>query len=380
MTIRKLWARTFLSACMLAAATGTSASDPLLDEIVSFSGTVFQLETGVPGVVVAVVRDGETSVAGFGETAKGSGIVPDGDTILRIGSITKVFTGEMLAHAVARGETQFTAPAAPLLTGRLGEAAARQSPIRLVDLSTHAAGLPREAPHEDGPADDPFANISLAAFADWLEHDSLLFRPGTAISYSNFGFDLLSAALAQAGGKSYAALLKERVTGPLSMNDTGFEVAASNDDRLMTGHNFDGSPMPEVPSGDVITGSGGLRTTANDMLKWLQWHLSTDEADAEVRFLTHAAYVQREGMDVVHGMDESGHMDAMGLGWVVMNRNGEHPFILQKAGALQGQMSYVALAPKQGTAVFVTMNKFDFSAAYAMAGFANELLMEISGN
>lgn len=373
--------RTALFAMAVAAVLPASLrADALLDQAVEFGGTIFFLDVGVPGVVVGAVHEGETSVAGFGETQRGNGIEPDGDTVLRIGSITKVFAGEMLAHGVARGEVGFTDPVAPLLPGRLGEAAAEHPPIRLVDLATHAGGLPREVTHPEGSDDDPFGPITHAAFADWLEDNALLFEPGRAIAYSNFGFDLLSAALSTAGDVPYPTLLRDRITGPLDMQDTGFEITDAMSGRLMSGHGFDGAPLPEVPSGDVITGSGGLRTTTNDMLKWIGWHLDRESMPAEVRFLDHAVYVQREGMEMVQSMDESGHMDAMGLGWVVMNPTADRPFILQKAGALQGQMSYVAMAPEQGTAVFVTMNQFDFAAAYAMADFANGLLLEITGN
>jgi soluble lytic murein transglycosylase-like protein len=54
------------------------------------------------------------------------------------------------------------------------------------------------------------------------------------------------------------------------------------------------------------------------------------------------------------------------------------PFILQKAGGLQGTFSYVAFAPTRGVAVFVAINKFDFAAAFQMGKFANELLANLS--
>jgi len=149
--------------------------------------------------------------------------------------------------------------------------------------------------------------------------------------------------------------------------------------RLMTGHAPDGTPLPDVPSGRVITGSGGLRSTANDLLRWMQWHLDSGGADAEVRFLDHAAYVQRDGLETVLSMDESGRMDAMGLGWVAMFPTDDRPFILQKAGGLQGQLSYLAFAPEHGTAVFVSINQFDFAAAYAMTELANDFLSDLSG-
>ncbi|MVA98477.1 D-alanyl-D-alanine-carboxypeptidase/endopeptidase AmpH [Nitratireductor sp. CAU 1489] len=369
-----------VSAAGLAATPATA--DPLLEETVSFAAEIFFLDVDVPGVVVAAVKDGETTVVGLGETRKGNGVAPTGDTVLRIGSITKTFTGAMLAHAVAAGEAGFTDPVAPLLPGALGAAAAKRAPIGLIDLATHAGGLPREVPRKPGPDSDPFSTITDDAFATWLDGNELLFRPGSAVLYSNFGFDLLSAALATAGKKPYPQLLAERVTDPLDMADTRFELAGDMADRLMSGHGFDGAPLPDVPSGDVITGSGGLRSTANDMLRWLQWHLD-DAADGparEVRFLDHGVYVQRDGLETVVGMDESGRMDGMGLAWVAMNATTDRPFVLQKAGALQGQMSYLAFAPDKGVGIFMSMNKFDFSAAYAMADFGNQLLVELAGH
>ncbi|WCR14974.1 D-alanyl-D-alanine-carboxypeptidase/endopeptidase AmpH [Paracoccus seriniphilus] len=355
------------------------AEADLLQENVDFAGMIFHLQTGVPGLIVGAVQDGHIAVRGFGETQRGNGVQPDGDTVLRIGSITKAFAGQMLAEAVVRDEVAFTDPVAPLLPGRLGESVAGHERIRLIDLVTHSAGLPREVPREEGPPEDPFATITLDAFADWFDGNQLQFQPGSAISYSNFGFDLLAAALSSAGGAPYSELLAQRITGPLSMDDTGYDPSDAMRQRMMTGHAPDGSPMPDVPSNEVITGSGGLYSTANDLLHWMAWHLTDQEPHAEMRFLDHAVYVRRDGKDAIVAMDESGRMDGMGLGWVAMEATAEHPFILQKAGALQGQMSYIAFAPEHDAAVFVSINQFDFSAAYAMGEFANEFLAQLSG-
>ena len=107
----------------------------------------------------------------------------------------------------------------------------------------------------------------------------------------------------------------------------------------------------------------------------MQWHLDRfDENDAEVRMLDHAAYLYRDNLSPVSGMDESGHMDAMCLGWVVMMPEGNRPLILQKAGGLQGTFSYIAVAPTRGIAAFVAINQFDFAAAMTMAEVVNEMI------
>lgn len=110
---------------------------------------------------------------------------------------------------------------------------------------------------------------------------------------------------------------------PAGLKDTSFDLAEADKARAMQGHNFDGSPMTFIPTSPMIVGAGGLYSTANDMLRWLSWHLDRFAAeDAEMRFLNHAAYLDRDGLSPVFGMDEGGEMDAMGLGWVIMRPEG----------------------------------------------------------
>ena len=355
------------------------AGEAELDEAVGFAGQILFLAAKVPALVIGVVRNGQTSIQGFGRRAEGSDAEPAADTVFRIGSITKAFTGQVLASLAADGVVRLTDPLtkyAPRFIAPLSEGG---RPIRLVDLATHSAGLPREVPHEPGPADDPFATITLAAFERWLKGDPLLFTPGTAVSYSNFGFDLLAAALSAAAQKPYPDLLAERVPKPLGLAETTFAPSGDQTPRLMRGHGFDGKGLPVVPAGEVIVGSGGLYSTARDLLRWLEWHLDRfGNERADERLIDHAAWLWRDGLNSVFGMDESGHMDAMGLGWVIMRPEGDRPLILQKAGGLQGIFSYVAFAPARNIGVMAAINAFDFNAGLAMAKTANDLIAELA--
>lgn len=357
----------------------TAQADPLLDEIVEFTGAVLYLEHKVPALVIGVVRNDEISVHGFGERAGKSSKAPDGDTLLRVGSITKAFTGEMLAHLAVNGTVKLSQPLIKSWPELAGSARVDVKSIRLIDLATHSAGLPREVPHEPGPVNDPAATITLQAFTDWLKKEPLLYQPGHSVLYSNFGFDLLAMGLSKAANRPYPALLKKTITDPLMMKDTVFELSEEQQQRLMQGHGFDGAAMVNIPTGPVIVGSGGLYSTPNDLLKWMQWHLDRFGKDgAEARLLDHSLYLMRDGLETVAGMDESGHMDAMGLAWVAMMPERDRPFILQKAGGLQGVFSYIAFAPTRGVAVFIAINTFDFAAAMAMADVANQLIASLA--
>ena len=355
------------------------ASQALLDESVSFAVQVLFLSLKVPALVLGVARDGQTSIQGFGRRADGTNEPPGVDTLFRIGSVTKAFTGQVLASLAAEGVVGLADPLTKYCPEFIAPMSEGGRPIRLIDLATHSAGLPREVPHAPGPPDDPFVNITPDAFTAWLKANPLMFTPGTAISYSNFGFDLLAAALARAARQSYAELLDARVIRPLGLRDTTLAPSTEQAARIMQGRDFDGSPMPNAKTGNVIVGSGGLYSTAQDLLAWLQWHLDRFSNDrAAERLVDHAAYLWRDDLNAVFGMDESGHMDAMGLAWVIMAPQRDRPLILQKAGGLQGVFSYVAVAPARGIGVCAAINVFDFAAGLAMAKTVNDLIAELA--
>ena len=354
------------------------AESALLDDTVGFAGQILFLTLKVPALVIGVVRNGEISIHGFGRRATGSDAEPDGASVFRIGSITKAFVGQVLASLAADGKVGLADPLGRHVP-EFAQGAGGDRPIRLIDLATHSAGLPREVPHAPGPPDDPFRNITQAAFAAWLKANSLLFPPGTAVSYSNFGFDLLAAALSAAAGKPYPDLLAERVLKPLGLTDTSFAPAADEASRLMQGHGFNGEPLPSVPTGDVIVGSGGLYSTPRDLLRWLGWHLDRFGSEGfDERLIDHAAYLRRDGLTSVLGLDESGRMDAMSLAWVAMDASGDRPFILQKAGGLQGIFSYVAFAPTRNVGVMIAVNAFNVDAGLAIAKATNELIAQLA--
>ena len=365
-----------LMVVIMLGATPARAEDKLLVDTVELTGAVIYLGVKPPAFVIGVVRNGETVVRGYGEIAKGSGKEPDGDTLMRVGSITKAFCGATLASMVADGTVNFGDPLQDRLGWDVKIPERDGKKIRIIDLATHSSGLPREAEGTQG--ENATSDRSKEDYVKALASDPQLFAPGTGILYSNFGFDMLAQALANAGGKPYPDLLKERVLDPAGLQDTRFDLTEADKTRTMQGHNFDGSPMPIIPTSPLIVGAGGLYSTANDMLRWLRWHLGADSKDFEMRLLDHAAYLDRDGLNPVFGMDEGGAMDAMGLGWVIMRPEGNRPLIFHKSGGLQGQFSFVAFAPTRGIGVFASMNQFSVEGFDAMAKATIELITELA--
>ncbi|WP_274426646.1 D-alanyl-D-alanine-carboxypeptidase/endopeptidase AmpH [Chelativorans sp. YIM 93263] len=356
----------------------TAADERLLKETVEFTGAILFSSIDVPGLVIGATRNGETAIAGFGSVSDDSGQAPDGDTLMRIGSITKVFTGAALASMVADGQLGFSDRLEQHLEWDVAFPQKDGRPIKLIDLVTHTSGLPREIDVDFGPPDDPFKPHTREAYERNLDNADLYFAPGDGALYSNFAFNLISWALEDVSGQTFPDLLSERVLKPAGLSATNYAVDETAD-TLFQGHAPDGSPLPSIPTHPGIYGSGGLYSSANDMLHWLSWHMDRfSPTNAEMRLLDHAAYVSRDGLDPVLGMDESGHMDAMGLGWVIMHPEGDRPLILQKAGGMQGILSYAAFAPTRDVGVFVAINQFNFAAAMEMAPMVNELIAQLA--
>jgi D-alanyl-D-alanine-carboxypeptidase/D-alanyl-D-alanine-endopeptidase len=368
-----------LACAMIVSAASVRADDKLLSETVGFTGELLFLQSHVPALVIGAVHEGNTAVFGFGETSRGSGKAPDRYTMLRVGSLSKAYTGQVLASLVADGTVKLTDRLQDRTGWNVTIPHRNGHHIRLIHLATHSSGLPREVEREPGPPDDPFSTLTPEAYAKALASDPLLFPPGVGALYSNFGFDVLSDALSHAARKPYDVLLKERILDPIGLKDTVLSLRAGDRARLLGGHDFDGKPLPDVRTPLIAAGASGVYSTPDDILRWLTWHLDRfASGDAEVRLLDHAAYLQRDGLRPVSGLDESGSMDAISLGWIIMAPHGDRPLILQKSGALQGIFTYTAFAPSRGVGAFVAFNKFDFGVAKSMAGAVNHLLGELA--
>ena len=368
------------AACIALSAQGAAAQDPLLDEAVGFAGAIAFLGSGAPGLVIAAVRDGETAFAGFGEISRGSGKAPEADTLMRIASISKAFCGDLMGSMLTDGTIDIADPLAKHLGEEWTVPERDGRALRLVDLVTQASGLPREVPNQTGRSnEDPFGgNTYELSRTELAKDDPYLFAPGTGVFYSNWGFDLLGLALAKAGGKPYADLLSERVLGPRGLTDTKFNLGEGDEARTMQGHFFDGSPMPFVRSPETIECAGGLYTSARDMQKWMAWHLDRSAADDSWRTATHAGWLWRDGLETVSGIDDAGQMGMMTLGWVGVLPEGDAPLKLNKTGGLQGQFSYVVIAPTRGIGVFVSINQFSVGGFTGMVEAANKLVAELA--
>lgn len=260
----------------------------------------------IAGCVVGIVEDGKAEVFGFGTTDLDNPSVPDGQTLFEIGSVTKAFTGTLLADMVNRKEIDLESPLSSFLPEHVKLKEVEGHPIRLIDLAAQRSGLPR-MPTNFAPADpaNPYADYTAERLYEFLNGYALT-RPPGEYEYSNLGMGLLGHILAGRAGKSYEALLIERLCKPLAMNDTvitlrdGQQLARPYDAGLKPSHPWDLN---------VLAGAGGIRSNANDMLKFAQAALAED--DREVVKAIHKAF------EPVGGATTAPSGPMMGLAWMI---------------------------------------------------------------
>jgi serine-type D-Ala-D-Ala carboxypeptidase/endopeptidase len=222
------------------------------------------------GIVVGIVEPNGRRVVAYGSLAKGDPRMVDGDTIFEIGSISKVFTSLLLADMVNRKEVTLDDPAAKYLPENVKLPERSGKSITLLDLSTHTSGLPR-LPSNLKPKDplNPYADYSVDHLYQFLSGYELPRDPGSEVEYSNLGGGLLGHVLAHRAGTDYESLIRSRITQPLSMPDTGITLSSSMKQRMATGHNALLAPVAnwDFPT---LAGAGALRSSANDMLTFLE--------------------------------------------------------------------------------------------------------------
>jgi D-alanyl-D-alanine-carboxypeptidase/D-alanyl-D-alanine-endopeptidase len=347
-----------------------AADDSVIAEATDLTGAVMFLESGAPGMVLVVVRGDGTLIRGYGETEKGNKHEPGGTSVLRLNSITKVFTTEVLVSLAAEGKLGLTDPL-QRFAGETKVPAFGARQITLLDLATYSAALPREM--GDVPEGvNPRAWPTREDRWKWLPGYKLPWAPGTITAYSNVGFDVLADAIETAGGQPYPDLLRTLVTAPLGMVDTGFAPTSEQCGRLMIGSGFGGAGT--CVDTHATDGSGGLYSTGNDMARWLRHNLADTSG---ILTLSHAVYRPRQSMPAAIGFDESGPMAGLGLGWVTVAAQGVQPMLVGKSGGGLGFMSYIAFAPGRDVGVFVAVNSVDFSRFSGLIDATGKLIANL---
>ncbi len=284
-----------------------SAAELTIDESKTFVQSLVDSDI-VDGVSVGII-DGDRRWTFHLGDINDSGKQPDDRTIYEIGSISKVFTSLLLASASVRGEVNLNEPAE--VDGVTPLPKFDGDAITWLDLSTHRSSLPRLPDNmENVVGDDPYATYDSAKASAFLQRHPLSSKPGSKPEYSNFAVSWLGHLLARKSDSTYDALLRDRISQPLGMDDTVVELTKEQLARLATPHSTTGVGGSRWGFAD-LPGAGGIHSTTTDMMKFMDAQLHPPAGD--VGRSIELAWKQHAAGDAANF--------AMGLGWMIARDN-----------------------------------------------------------
>ncbi len=337
-------------------------------------GSDLFLQSGSTGMVLVIVRDSQVFFRGYGETAPNSHQAPTQDSLLRLCSLTKIFTTDVLTKLVANKTVRlddslqhFASPHAVVPK--------RVQSITLADLATHTSGLPRELGNAS-PGVPHFTFPDYRTRWRWLPNQRLRSTPGSAALYSNVAFDFLSDALQTATHKQYAALLAERTLNPLHMQHTTFFPSEEQCSHLLISAHDEGTCTVTEPT----AGSSGLYSTATDMAIWLQYLLRTGGPGTPSQDpAAQAVYILPSHLVSQKGLDHAGEPTGIGLGWIHILPIDSPSHIIEKTGRGAGFETYIAINHSRRTAIFFAATDGSVDTHLNLFNAANKLLLALAG-
>jgi D-alanyl-D-alanine-carboxypeptidase/D-alanyl-D-alanine-endopeptidase len=294
------------------------------------------------GVSIGVYSHGVSRIFTFGAAKP--------DSIFEIGSITKTFTGLLLAQMAAQGKVTLEEPVRELLpAGTVTKPAGPE--ITLLDLASQRSGLP-PMPENISVVnlDNPYADYHSADLFSYLGKHGVANPNRAPSNFDSLGFGLLSVALANHADMSYGRLIEDEITGPLGMGDTVLTLSPAQQTRLLPGHDqFHGPAKPW--DSDALAGAIGLRSTAGDMLKFLIANLHPETIKTDPGSPTGATLPAA----IRHSLQSQGELTSgmgLALGWLYQKETGNY----WHNGATAAYSSYAFFNPTGDYAAVVLLN------------------------
>jgi CubicO group peptidase (beta-lactamase class C family) len=346
---------------MTLAAPVTSCAEAGLDDLIQ-AIDARRIEHDIPGATVTLVsRTAVIWSGGLGVADRESRQPVTSDTIFRIGSITKAFTGLGLLMLAESGRLLLDDPVARHLRDvPYANPWESTHPVTIAQLLEHTAGLQdltrAEFEHSD-PApltlDQAFAVCPACRAVRWL--------PGLHSVYSNPGYGIAGKVLETVAGERYEDFLQARLFAPLGMQSTGFFLDPAASARLATGYDTD-ARTPIRYWHMLYRPFGGINATARDMGPFVQ--LLLNDGVHEGKRILSSTSIRRLETPRTSLAARNGLTFGYGLGVYQSYRDGV--LFHTHGGDGDGYLSRFGYSRAAGMGYFVSINAFRGRALRAM--------------
>ena len=299
---------------------------------------------------IGVINDGKVYKFHKGELTNGE--KPKKKTLYEIASLTKTFTGTLLAKAILERKLGIDDDVRNYLPEEYPNLEYEGSPITFRSLVTHTSGLPNMFPDHPEIFENPnwdelpstinklqtgFTKKQFFAELHKVKLDTI---PGYKFNYSNAGANLIGLCLERVYQKPYEDLINDCILKPLDMKNTYVRVSKKNDFLLAKGLNANGIEMPFRASKE-IQAEGGIISSLDDMIKYLEFQLELDNPLVEIS--------HQELLNGKYGDFENG------LFWQIF-KNGDKPTKIFQNGGAYGTSSWLTIIPEMNRGVIIITN------------------------
>lgn len=310
-----------------------------IDSVVRTAAQIFMIDSTMIGLSVGVIDGSRKYTYHYGETAPGSGILPTNNSLYEIGSLTKTFTGLLVAYAIKEGKMKLNEDIRKYLEGSYPRLQyPNGGPVKLGYVLVHTAQLPNSFSQSWD------TNRTHAGFLQELKDIRLDTLRPFKYRYSNAGYQILGYMLEQIYSTSYENLLQRYITGPLLMSGTGITLTEARKKNLVNGYNSLHQIMPYTSVN--FPSAGGIKSNVSDMLKYMEYQLQ--EKDKAVK-LTHR---------IIYGDIDN---NAGGFHWAI-GKTWNWDYYWRVDGGTNGFRSFCIMYPEYDFGVILLSNETDEKA------------------
>lgn len=349
---------------LLWAGLAQAGSEPAgLRQLVDETIKPVMAEYRIPGMAVALLKDGEAHYFHYGLANRESGARVDEQTLFEIGSVSKTLTATLGAYAVAEGHLGLGDKVSQHYPALKGSAFDR---VTLGQLATYSAGgLPLQFPDEVDTADK-----MQAYYRNW----SPAFAAGTHRQYSNPSIGLFGHLAARSRGESFEQMMEQTLLPKLGLQRTYLKVPEAAMGHYAFGYDKSDKPI-RVNPGMLAAEAYGIKTSAPDLLKFVEANMTApkDAKLAAAIALTHTgAYsvgpmTQGLGWEMYDYPTSLATLQAGNSTDMVLNPQkvaslsnpapAKASTLFNKTGSTNGFGAYVLFVPAKGVGIVMLANR-----------------------
>jgi CubicO group peptidase (beta-lactamase class C family) len=314
-----------------------------LDSLTDRAARSYMQDSATAGLSIAIHWQGQDYFYNYGEADRAGNKKANTQTVYEIGSITKTFTGYLLAKAVAEKKLSLNDPITLYLPDSVAANTALKE-IKIINLTNHTSGLPRiplDLYYTKGlDAADPYAHYSEAMLFHGLKQIKPSRMPGIQYEYSNYAVGILGTILARVYKMTFPQMVETYITKPMKMKSSGADNIVFPGQAI--GYNEKMEKM-HYWNFQSLAAAGSIKSNATDLLLYGKATLKMMKEKSAISTLLTTPTWQSDPVFVT-------------LGWL-QSKPSEPPVKYEHSGGTAGFRSHLTICPEKNWVVLALANQ-----------------------